>query len=136
MSRRPDYTTQVERRICHFRQRVGAETQILRNKWITELDELFDIAVLIAKGKVDQQQVDGKLQHITPKERQMWAQVTANIGQVMGNLTKAYDETQFNEEINELERLLDEVKILKIDAEKQQGYDETSLICNDKKPEN
>ncbi len=135
MRRRPDYTTHVESRICHLRQRVGAETQILRNKWINELDELFDIAILIAKGKVDQQQVDGKLQHITPKERQMWAQVTANLGQVMGNLSKGYDETQFNEDIDELERLIDEVKILSAEAVKQ-GPDETVLICKDKSLEN
>jgi len=112
MRRRPDYTLQVESRICHLRQRVGAETQNLRNKWITELDNLFDIAVQIAKGNVDQQQVNGKLQPITPKERQMWAQITANIGQVMGNLAKGYDETKFNEDIDELERLFDEVKTM------------------------
>ena len=136
MRRRPDYTLQVESRISHIRQRVGAETQILRNKWITELDNLFDIAVQIAKGKVDHQQINGKLQPITPKERQMWAQITANIGQVMGNLAKGYDETQFNEEIEHLEQLIDDVKILETEAEKQQKSDQTGLICNDQKPEN
>jgi hypothetical protein len=98
----------------------------LRKKWITELDELFEIAVLIAKGKVDQQQVGSKLQSITPKERQMWAQVTANIGQVMGNLAKGYDETQFNEDIDELERLTDEVIAMHHKNSEQQNPEESN----------
>jgi len=99
----------------------------LRKKWITELDGLFEISNLIAKGKVDQQQVGGKLESITPKERQMWAQVTANIGQVMGNLAKGFDEMKFNEDFAELERLIDEVKKLYAEATEKRGSVETSI---------
>jgi hypothetical protein len=60
-------TTQVEHTIRLFRHIDSIDTQTLRKKWIIELDDLFDIANLIAKGKVDQQQVGGKLQSITPK---------------------------------------------------------------------
>ena len=127
MRRIPEYTTQIESRICRLKQAVAVDTQTLRNKWITELDDLFEIAVLIAKGKIDQQQVGGKLQSITPKERQMWAQVTANIGQVMGNLAKGYDETQFNEDIDELERLTDEVIAFHNKASEKHGSEESSI---------
>jgi hypothetical protein len=82
----------------------------MRNKWINELDELFDTATSIAKGEISQQQNGDKLQTIAPKERQMWAQIAANIGAVMGNLTKAYDERQIDEDLEELERLLAEVR--------------------------
>ena len=71
---------------------------------------MFDIATSIAMGNVRQQQVGDKLQLITLKERQMWAQVAANIGMAMGNLSKAYDETKFNEDLAELERQLDEME--------------------------
>ena len=86
----------VERRICHLQRRFKVDTQSLRNRWITELDDLFGVATSIAKGKVTQQQVGDKLQSITVKERQMWAQAAANIGAVMGNLSKGYDEVQID----------------------------------------
>lgn len=121
MRNTPECITQIEHPTILLRHTDSIDTQSLRKKWITELDDLFDIANLIAKGKVDQQQVGGKLQSITPKERQMWAQVTANIGQVMGNLAKAHDDTQFNDDLAELERLLNEVKIMYDKADEKQG---------------
>ncbi len=105
MKNTAECTTQDECPIILTRHTDSIDTQTLRKKWITELDDLFDMANLIAKGTVDQQEVGGKLQSITPKERQMWAQVTANIGQVMGNLAKAHDETQFNDDFARLERV-------------------------------
>jgi hypothetical protein len=83
----------------------------MRNKWITELEHLFDMATPIAKGEITQQQICDKLQTITPKERQMWAQLSANIAAVMGNLAKAYDERQFDEDLNELETQVEELKV-------------------------
>ncbi len=123
-------TTQIRHPIGLTRQTDSIDTQQLRKKWITELDELFEIANLIAKGKVEQQQVDGKLQTITPKERQMWAQVAANVGHVMGNLTKAHDDTQFNDDLAELERLTNEIHRLYDEAAKRQEA-ETSLASED-----
>jgi hypothetical protein len=81
----------------------------MRNKWIRELDDLFDTATSIAKGKISQQQVGDKLQTITPKERQMWTQLAANICMVMGNLTKACDERQIDEDLDELEKAIREL---------------------------
>lgn len=124
-------TTQIEHPICLPRQTDSIDTQTLRKKLITELDDLFDIANLIAKGKVDQQQVGSTLQSITPKERQMWAQVTTNIAQVMGNLAKGFDETKFNEDFAELERLMGEVKALHAKAAEKQGSAETTLASKD-----
>ncbi len=94
----------------HVHQEAKVDTQELRNKWISELDSIFDVAASIAKGKVNQQQVGDKLQSITPKERQMWAQVAASIGQVMGNLAKGYDVTKFDEDLDHLEELLKDLE--------------------------
>jgi hypothetical protein len=130
MRSRPDLTIQVERRICHLQKTVNVNTQSLRNKWITELDYLFDIATSIAKGKVDQQQVGDKLQFITPKERQMWAQVSANVGMVMGNLAKGFDETKFNEDLAGLERQIDEIKIIQRSMAEEACSEEERLASN------
>jgi len=121
------FTVQVEARICRLQQTVKVDTQGLRNKWISELDDLFDMATSIAKGKVGQQQVGDKLQSITPKERQMWAQIAANIGMVMGNLAKGYDETKFNEDLAELERLTNEITTFHAELAEKQGSAEASL---------
>ena len=127
MRRDSGFTVQVERRICRLQQTVRVDTQGLRNKWISELDDLFDMATSIAKGKVGQQQVGDKLQSITPKERQMWAQVSANIGLVMGNLAKGFDEIQLDQDLAELEKLMDEIKKTKADIAEKRGSAEASL---------
>jgi hypothetical protein len=121
MRRIPGFTVQVERRICRLQRTAKVDTQDLRNRWIGELDDLFGMATSIAKGNVSQQQVGDKLQFITPKERQMWAQVAANIGMVMGNLSKGYDERQFDEDLDEMERLMGEIKKLHAEAAGQAG---------------
>ncbi len=110
MRHRTGFGIQVQRRICHLQRTVKVDTQDLRDRWIGELDELFGMASSIAKGKVTQQQVGDKMQSITPRERQMWARVAANIGMVMGNLSRGFDERQVNKDLDELQRLLAEVK--------------------------
>ena len=131
MRRNSGFTVQVERRICRLQQTVRVDTQGLRNKWISELDDLFDMATSIAKGKVAQQQVGDKLQSITPKERQMWAQVSANIGMVMGNLAKGYDERQIDEDLAELEKLMDEIKKTQAEIAEKKGSSEASLTSSE-----
>ena len=113
MRRLPNYSIEIERRTFNIHEKVRLDMQALRNKWITELDSLFETANAIAKGKVSQQQVGDKLQQITPKERQMWAQITTSVGMVMSNLSRGYDERQWNEDFAEVERLLNEVKKLR-----------------------
>lgn len=49
---------------------------------------------------------------MTRKERQMWAQIAMRLGEVMSNLAKGFDERQFNEDLAELERQVDEIKKL------------------------
>ena len=56
------------------------------------------------------------MQYITPKERQMWAQIASNIGMVMSSLSKGYDERQFNEDFANLEKLIDEWQAFQAEA--------------------
>lgn len=82
------------------------DTMEMRNKWINELNDLFDMATAIAKGEINQQKIGDKTQTIAPKERQTWAKIAANIGAVMGNLTEAYDGRLIDKELDEMEELL------------------------------
>ena len=118
MRRKQPFVAQVERRISNLRETASLDTQFFRNKWIVRLDSLFSIASSIAKGEVRRQQVGDSLQYITPKERQMWAHVAAHIAEVMGNLSKGYDERQFNEDLTELERQVDEIKELQAQSDR------------------
>ncbi len=108
----PGFTVQVERRIFRLRQTAGVDTQSLRTEWIGQLDVLFKLATSIAKGKDNRQEVGDKIENVTPKERQMWAHVAAHVALVMGNLAKGLDERQFDEDLTEMERLVDEIKKL------------------------
>jgi len=121
MRHKPNYDLQVERRILNVRENLRLDMQGLRNKWLTELDNLFDTATAIAKGKVEQQQVGDKLQYITPKERQIWAQIASNIGMVMSSLSKGYDERQFNEDFANLDKAIDEWKALEAKGIQKEG---------------
>jgi hypothetical protein len=109
MRRKLSFTALVERRIADLRKKAAVDTQYLRNTWIVQLDSLFVMAMSIAKGRVDEQEADDTPKDITPKERQMWAHVAAHCGEVMCNLAKGFDERQFNEELAELERQVDEI---------------------------
>ena len=121
MRRRQAFVAQVERRISILRETAGLDTQFFRNKWIVRLDSLFSIATSIARGEVRRQQVADRLQYITPKERQMWANVAAHIAEVMGNLSKGYDERRFNEDLAELERQVDEIKKLQAQSDRAEN---------------
>jgi hypothetical protein len=79
---------------------------------VIALDDLFSLATSIAKGNIIQQQFGDKMQPITPKERQMWAQIAAKIGMVMSNLSRGFDKREFNENLQELDRLVTEIEKL------------------------
>jgi len=116
MRRNIRFTVQVQRRICHLQHAVKVDTQELRDKLIVELDGLFDMATSFAKGNVTQDKVGDKWQPITPKERQMWAQVAAKIGMAEANISKGYDERQIDKDLDLLEKLLEKNKKLYDDA--------------------
>ncbi len=113
------YTFFVQRHITQLRETADCDTQRLRRMWMDKLDATFTIANLIAKGEVNRQRVGGRTEFITPKQRQMWAHIAAHIAMVMGNLAKGYDEHQFNEDLAEVERLVDEVKKLQAQRSEQ-----------------
>lgn len=100
----------VARRILHLRDATKLDTQELRSKTIKQLEQLFDVAVSIAKGKTKFTRVDGKEIRISLKLRQMWARVAANIAATIGHLAKGFDERQLDEDLAKLESMMNEIK--------------------------
>ena len=108
MRRKEAVTIQIHRRLFELEQAVKIETQTFRERWIVSLDQLFNLAISIANPA----NRDENLRKITPKEQQMWAQIAVRLGEVMANLSRGFDERQFNEDLAELERQVDEIKKL------------------------
>lgn len=84
------------------------DTQQLRTKTIRQLEQLFDFASAIARGRVQYQRIEGKMHPITLKERQGWTKVAGYIAQILQNVTSGFDEKQVDEDLAELERLVNE----------------------------
>lgn len=109
MRRRPGYTAQVERRISIIHREVNYDTQQLRKRTMEQLEALFTMASSIAKGCIEAQRIDKKEEPIPVQQRQMWAHVAAHVALAMGHIAKGFDERQFNQDLAELEKLVDEI---------------------------
>lgn len=68
------------------------------------------MAVALAKGEFKTQNEDGVPVRVTLKHRQMWARVAAYIAQIMNSVASGFDERSIDEQLDELERLVDEAK--------------------------
>ena len=84
---------QIARRICRV------DTQRLREKLLTRLQELFDISCGQARNK-----------NLDLSQREKWARVAAYTAQVMEGLAKGFDERQVNRQLDELEELVGEAR--------------------------
>jgi hypothetical protein len=71
------------------------KTQDLRVKLIADLERLFQIAKDMAE---------------TAENQEDWIRVAVFIAQTINSLAKSYDETRFNEQMKELERLIEQAK--------------------------
>jgi len=93
------------RRIAHV------DSQGIRAKLLNQLDALFNLAFSIAQGKVKRLRDDeGKEYNVTPGQRQKWARLATYTAQVMQNLSKGFDEKEFQTDLKKLERMVDEIR--------------------------
>jgi UDP-galactopyranose mutase len=93
------------------RRVASVDTQTIRVKLLQHLVSLFELAMSIAKGKVKHFRDEaGKEHSVTPKERERWARIAAYTAQVMQNLTRGFDEKQFQTDLKRLEKMVDEVR--------------------------
>jgi len=97
--------------LLKMRRVVHVDSQAIRAKLLRQLDALFNLACSIAKGEVKRLRDDeGKEYSITPQQRQKWARLAAYTAQVMQNLSKGFDEREFQADLKRLERMVDEVR--------------------------
>jgi len=93
------------RRVAHV------NSQTIRAKLLRQLDALFNLAYSIAKGEVKRLRDDeGKEYSVTPGQRQKWARLATYTAQVMQNLSKGFDEKEFQTDLKKLERMVDEIR--------------------------
>jgi len=100
----------IFKRLAELKETIRVDTQRIRGKTLNSLQELFDLAVALAKGKVKTQNEDGVPVKVTLKQRQMWARVAAYIAQIMNSVASGFDERQIDVQLDELERLVNEAK--------------------------
>lgn len=100
----------ISRRVAELKENVKVNTQEIRVKTLNRLEELFDLAVALAKGEVKTQTENGKTEKVTLKQRQIWARVAAYIAQIMNSVAEGFDERQIDADLDELERLVNEAK--------------------------
>ncbi|MEM3580199.1 MAG: hypothetical protein QXH40_05005 [Candidatus Bathyarchaeia archaeon] len=98
----------ITRRIAELRQEFQINTQQLRTKTIQNLQELFNIAMSLAKGEVKTQTANGKTEKITLKQRQMWARIATYIAQTINSISNTFDERKIDEDLAKLEELINE----------------------------
>jgi ArsR family metal-binding transcriptional regulator len=73
--------------------------QKTRLKLLKDLEAMFNMAKGYAESK------DPK---VTPKQRQIWMRIMAYIGQVINSISKSFDEAQISEDLERLEKLVNE----------------------------
>jgi hypothetical protein len=100
----------IFKRLAELKEIIRVDTQRIRGKTLNSLQELFDLAVALAKGKVKTQNEEGVAVKVTLKQRQMWARVAAYIAQIMNSVASGFDERQIDVQLDELERLVNEAK--------------------------
>ena len=119
MRRRPDFDTHVRALIFRVREEaadVDLDTQASRNRWIRKLEKLFDMAY---SNAMPEKREGETLKSVSSKEQQMWTHVAAHLGLAMGNLSKGYDKTKFDEDLEELERAVNDIDKLQAQENKK-----------------
>jgi hypothetical protein len=98
----------ITRRIAELRKEFQVNTQQLRTNTLQSLQELFSIAMSLAKGETKTQTADGKTEKLTLKQRQMWARVATYIAQTINSISNTFDERKIDEDLEKLEELINE----------------------------
>jgi hypothetical protein len=91
-------------RIETIRNEVEAETQRLRDKTLNTLEEIFKVA----RGKIRHQRINGKMVQISLNQRRRWVTVAKQIVIIMNGIASNFDEQETHDQLNKLERLVNE----------------------------
>jgi hypothetical protein len=96
----PLSSTVFLRRIARIQDRFNLDTQKVRFELILQLKALAELA--------QQNAID--THHASVDAKQNWARIAAYTSQVINSISKTFDEVQVDERLNELERMITELK--------------------------
>jgi len=94
--RRP-IKNQILSKAAQTRKRIENDTQKLRRDIMEDLKQMFTIAKQMATAEDSE-----------PKQTQHWIRVMGYIGQVVNSLAKSFDETKALEQIERIEKMINE----------------------------
>jgi len=109
----------ISTRVATLRERVEVDTQRIRKTTLNSLEEIFNLAVSVAKGDIKTQKVGQSQVKVTLKQRQFWARIAAYVAQVMNSIAHGFDERELDAQLDELERLVDEAQARAEDGKAQ-----------------
>ena len=102
----------ISRRIKTVRNEIEAETQRLPKNTVNKLEEIFKVAAKVAMGGIRHQRINGKMAPISLNQRRRWARVAEQVAKTMNNIASNLDEKEIHGQLDELEKLVNEVKAL------------------------
>lgn len=100
----------IARYVAELRKTIKNDTEKLRKKTLKNLKKIFSLTSELAGGEFKTQTEGGKIQKVTLRERRVWLQVAAKIVQIMKTATSGFDEKSINADLEELERLVKEIR--------------------------
>lgn len=98
----------VLRRIEKTRKKVETSTQMLRDKTLKNLKEIFTAASRVAKGQVKKQRIDQRMVPISLRQRRSWLLVAGHTAQMMKKIADNFDEQEAKLQLDKLEKLVEE----------------------------
>jgi hypothetical protein len=99
----------VLRRVETIRKEVEANTQKLRDKTIENLKEIFNAASKIAGGEIKHQRINKRMAKITLRQKRRWLLVAGCAAKTIKMVAINLDEKEIKTQLNELERLINQV---------------------------
>ena len=100
----------VSTRVKAIRDYVEADIQRLRKRTINRLEEVYNVAIKVVKGKIGHQRINGKMTAIGLVQRKRWFRVAEHAALTMASIVSNVDEKETRVRLNELKRLVDEAK--------------------------
>ncbi len=99
----------VSDRIDTIRKNVENDIQKLRKKTLKNLEEIFTMSSHVTRGKIKHQRINGKMVPVTLRQRRRWLLVAGCAAKTVKMVATNLDEQEIKTQLNELERLINQV---------------------------
>jgi hypothetical protein len=101
----------IETRVVRLRKTLKVDSQKIRVRALNELQEIFEMASALAKGKYEYP--DGKQEVVPLRQRQKWVQVATYTVAVINKVAVNYDEQAINKNLEKLRGLINATRKLR-----------------------